>query len=287
MKKTDISFELFPPATEAGLGSLYKTIERLKGFNPDYYSVTYGAGGSGQAKSKELLQELAGEKGLPIAAHITLAGASRQDILRMVSGWSELGIKRLVALRGDAAEPGQAFKAHPEGFADSIELVAALREFGSFEIAVAAYPEAHPDSRSLQADLDYLKRKQDAGASSAITQFFFEAGSFYRFEEAARAAGITIPLIPGILPINNIVQLHRFADRCGARIPAWVSKAFEGLEDDPETSAAVAVSLCLDLCRDLLAQGVDAFHFYTLNRPQLTEAVCRLLALQAETKEAA
>ncbi len=287
MKKPDISFELFPPTTANGFDNLGQAVERLKGFDPKYYSVTYGAGGSGQQKSNELISKLSEDSDLTLAAHITLAGASRQEIRDTVKSWQERGIKRLVALRGDGAVPGEAFVPHPDGFQDSVELIAALRELGDFEIAVAAYPDPHPDSRSLADDLEFLKRKQDAGATTAITQFFFEADSYFSFVDAARKAGITIPIIPGILPINNIAQIKRFADRCGATIPDWVSKAFEGLEDSAETSAAVAVSLCLDLCRELIEGGVDAFHFYTLNRSPLTEAVCRLLALQTEQKEAA
>ncbi|OUS14438.1 methylenetetrahydrofolate reductase [NAD(P)H] [Rhodospirillales bacterium 47_12_T64] len=287
MKRPDISFELFPPTTANGFDNLGRAVERLKGFDPKYYSVTYGAGGSGQQKSNELISKLSEDSDLTLAAHITLAGASRQEIRDTVKSWQERGIKRLVALRGDGAVPGEAFVPHPDGFQDSVELIAALRELGDFEIAVAAYPDPHPDSRSLADDLEFLKRKQDAGATTAITQFFFEADSYFSFVDAARKAGITIPIIPGILPINNIAQIKRFADRCGATIPDWVSKAFEGLEDSAETSAAVAVSLCLDLCRELIEGGVDAFHFYTLNRSPLTEAVCRLLALQTEQKEAA
>ncbi len=287
MKRPDISFELFPPASENGLENLTKTVTRLKAFEPKYYSITYGAGGSGQQKSKDLLNELSQDKDLTLAAHITMAGASKAEILETVKSWGDLGVTRLVALRGDAEEPGTTFKPHADGFQDSIEFIASLRELGDFEIAVAAYPDPHPDSKSLADDLAFLKRKQDAGATTAITQFFFEAESYFRFVEEARKAGITIPIIPGILPINNIAQLQRFADRCGATIPDWVSKAFEGLEDNPETAAAVAVSLCLDLCRDLIDGGVDAFHFYTLNRSPLTEAVCRLLSIQAEEKEAA
>ncbi|WP_419902670.1 methylenetetrahydrofolate reductase [NAD(P)H] [Kiloniella sp.] len=287
MKRPDISFELFPPASANGLDNLGQAVERLKGFDPQYYSITYGAGGSGQQKSNELIAKLAEDSDLTLAAHITLAGASRQEITDTVKSWKSLGIKRLVALRGDGAVPGEAFVPHTDGFQDSVELIAALRELGDFDIAVAAYPDPHPDSQSLAADLEFLKRKQDAGATTAITQFFFEAESYFNFVEAARKAGITIPIVPGILPINNISQLKRFADRCGATIPEWVIKAFEGLEDNPETSAAVAVSLCLDLCRVLIEGGVDAFHFYTLNRSPLTEAVCRLLALQTEQKEAA
>jgi len=287
MKRPDISFELFPPASENGFENLTKTVTRLKAFEPKYYSITYGAGGSGQQKSKDLLNELSQDKDLTLAAHITMAGASKAEILETVKSWRDLGVTRLVALRGDAEEPGTTFKPHADGFQDSIEFIASLRELGDFEIAVAAYPDPHPDSKSLADDLAFLKRKQDAGATTAITQFFFEAESYFCFVEEARKAGITIPIIPGILPINNIAQLQRFADRCGATIPDWVSNAFEGLEDNPETAAAVAVSLCLDLCRDLIDGGVDAFHFYTLNRSPLTEAVCRLLSIQAEEKEAA
>ena len=287
MKSPKVSFELFPPATESGRGTLGKTVERLKGFDPAYYSITYGAGGSGQQKSRDLLKQLSEDKDLTLAGHITMAGASRQDILETVTSWKELGVKKLVALRGDSEDPGTPFKSHPDGFTDSVEFIASLHELGDFDIAVAAYPDPHPDSFSLKADLEFLKRKQDAGATTAITQFFFEADCYFRFVAAARKAGITIPIVPGILPINSIGQLQRFADRCGATIPGWVTKAFEGLDDNPETSAAVSVSLCLDLCRDLMEGGVDAFHFYTLNRSPLTEAVCRLLALQTEEKEAA
>jgi methylenetetrahydrofolate reductase (NADPH) len=287
MKRPDISFELFPPASADGLDNLGQAVKRLKSFYPKYYSITYGAGGSGQQKSNELINTLVEDKDLTLAAHITLAGASRQEIINTVKSWQVLGIKRLVALRGDAAVPGEAFVPHPDGFQDSVELIAALRELGDFDIAVAAYPDPHPDSQSLARDLEFLRHKQDAGATRAITQFFFEAESYFNFVKAARQAGITIPIIPGILPINNISQLKRFADRCGATIPNWVIKAFDGLEDNPETSAAVAVSLCLDLCRDLIEGGVDAFHFYTLNRSPLTEAVCRLLALETKQKEAA
>lgn len=282
-----VSFELFPPASDEAEAQLQQTVVRLAAFNPTFVSVTYGAGGSARARSDRIVRALL-EKGDPVtAAHITCADAPRAEVDAVVRDWAAAGLRRVVALRGDAPGMNGRFKPHPDGYANAAELVAGLRQIADFDIAVAAYPERHPDSPSAAADLDNLKRKLDAGASRAITQYFFEAETFLRFRDRARKAGISAPIVPGILPITNFAKALEFSRRCGATVPSWLAARFEGLDDDAETRALVAATTACELCRDLLAEGVTDLHFYTLNRASLSAAVCRMLGLRPRLMEAA
>lgn len=280
MGPLSVSFEFFPPKTEAMAAQLWRAMERLRPLGPAFVSVTYGAGGSTRQRTHETVVRIQGEGGLPCAAHLTCVGASRDDINAIAQGYWDEGIRHLVALRGDAPDGEDDNNSHPEGYDNAAELVAGLRQVADFEISVAAYPEMHPNSPSSQADLDNLKRKVDAGANRAITQFFFDADTYLRFLERARAAGIWVPIVPGILPVSNFVQANRFAKACGATMPAWMAHLFEGLEDDPETRQIVAVTAASEQCRRLQTAGVTDFHFYTLNRADLTYAICHILGLR-------
>ncbi|MDA1101118.1 MAG: methylenetetrahydrofolate reductase [NAD(P)H] [Proteobacteria bacterium] len=280
MGPLSVSFEFFPPKTEAMAAQLWRAMERLRPLGPAFVSVTYGAGGSTRQRTHDTVMRIQDEGGLPCAAHLTCVGSSRDEITAIAKGYWDKGIRHLVALRGDAPDGEDKFKNHPDGFSNAAELVAGLRLVADFEISVAAYPEMHPNSPSSQADLDNLKRKIDAGANRAITQFFFDADTYLRFLERARAAGIWVPIVPGILPVSNFIQAARFAKACGAAMPAWMAHLFEGLEDDPEIRQMVAVTAAAEQCRRLQTAGVTDFHFYTLNRADLTYAICHILGLR-------
>ncbi len=280
MEPLSVSFEFFPPKTEAMAAQLWRAMEHLRPLSPAFVSVTYGAGGSTRQRTHETVIRIQGEGGLPCAAHLTCVGASRDDINAIAQGYWDEGIRHLVALRGDAPDGEEDYHSHPDSYNNAAELVAGLRQVANFEISVAAYPEMHPSSPSSQADLDNLKRKVDAGANRAITQFFFDADTYLHFLERARAAGIWVPIVPGILPVSNFVQASRFAKACGAIMPAWMAHLFEGLEDDPETRKIVAVTAASEQCRRLQTAGVADFHFYTLNRADLTYAICHILGLR-------
>lgn len=293
-----VSFEFFPPKTEKMEASLWRSIERLAPLGPAFVSVTYGAGGSTRARTHATVARIQQETGLAAAAHLTCVGATRAEIDEVARSYWQAGIRHIVALRGDppvAADGsgglgGRGYVPHPGGYPFATELVAGLRQVADFEISVAAYPEVHPEAASAEADLDNLKRKIDAGASRAITQFFFDNATFLRFLEKARAAGITVPIVPGILPITNFGKTVSFAGSCGASIPSWFAKTFEGLDDDPETRQLVAATVAARQCLELYEQGLRHFHFYTLNRAELVVAVCHLLGLRgnagAETAKA-
>lgn len=283
----DLSFEFFPPKTDKAEAGLWRTVEALAPFKPRFVSVTYGAGGSTRARTDRVVRHIKSDMGMEPAAHLTCVGASRDEIDGIAQGWRDAGIRHLVALRGDAPEGAGSYEPHPDGYENAAALVAGLRRLAEFDIAVAAYPESHPDSPSPEADLDNLKRKLDAGAHSAITQFFFEPATYLRFVERARAAGIDAPIVPGILPITNFARAVQFADACGAAVPRWLSDLYDGLDDDPETLALVAAAQATELCRQLQAEGVTAFHFYTLNRPALTTAICRRLGVESPIDKAA
>ncbi|MFO0989389.1 MAG: methylenetetrahydrofolate reductase [NAD(P)H] [Alphaproteobacteria bacterium] len=280
MTAPTVSFEFFPPRDDAGWAQLWATIGKLAPFRPGFVSVTYGAGGTTRERTDRIVRRIRTETPLEPAAHITCVGAERGEIDALAKSWWDAGIRHLVALRGDPPAGGAKYLPHPGGYENAAALVAGLRMVAPFDIAVAAYPEKHPDSPSVAADLDNLKRKLDAGGTSAITQFFFDAGAFLRFRDRARAAGIAAPLVPGILPITNFARAVEFAQRCGASVPAWLAELFHGLDDDPEQRNLVAAATACDLCEKLAAEGVDRFHFYTLNRPQLTAAICRRLGLK-------
>ena len=279
-KPPAVSFEFFPPRDDAGWTQLWATIEKLAPFRPAFVSVTYGAGGTTRERTDRIVRRIRSETPLEPAAHITCVGAVSGDIDALARSWWDAGIRHLVALRGDPQAGDGKFTPHPGGYAGGAALVAGLKKIADFDIAVAAYPEKHPDSPSVEADLDNLKRKIDAGGSTAITQFFFDADLFLRFRDRVRKAGIEAPLVPGILPITNFARAVEFAGRCGASVPAWLAELFRGLDADPEQRNLVAAATACDLCERLAAEGVERFHFYTLNRPQLTAAICRRLGVK-------
>lgn len=272
-----VSFEFFPPNDEAGRRQLRETVQRLGPIAPHFVSMTYGAGGSAQERSVSAVRRLVSESALPVAAHLTCVGACTADVDKVASDLWEAGIRHIVALRGDSGQPGEAFTPHPQGYRGAAELVAGLRRIAPFEISVAAYPEVHPDAQSADHDLDNLKRKLDAGAVRALTQFFFSPEAFFRFRDRAAAAGITAPIVPGILPVTNFARTRKFAAACGAQVPQWMEAIFGGLDDHPEARQAIATTVAAEFCRRLYDGGVREFHFYTLNRAELTEAVCHLL----------
>ncbi len=283
-----ISFEFFPPKTPEMEERLWAAIKRLEPLRPRFVSVTYGAGGSTRERTHATVRRIRQETSLEPAAHLTCIAASREEIDAVARDYWDAGIRHIVALRGDppngqiggpAASGGYA--PQPGGYAYGVDLVAGLKRVADFEISVAAYPETHPAARSPGHDLDNLKAKLDAGASRAITQFFFDAEVFLRFRDRAHAAGIQVPLVPGILPVTNFAQLKRMAASCGASIPAWMGAHFDGLDDDPDTRRLVAASLAAEQCRRLHANGVHEFHFYTLNRADLIVAICHLLGVRA------
>jgi methylenetetrahydrofolate reductase (NADPH) len=273
-----VSFELFPPKTEAGMDRLGHSVDRLAGAGPDYFSVTYGAGGSTRDRTRRVVEMVGTRAGLPVAHHLTCVGASRAEIDRQARGLWEAGIRRIVALRGDLPE-GESLA--DDGYCDAAELVAGLRRVADFDIAVAAYPETHPEAVSPQSDIDHLKRKLDAGAGRAITQYAFDTDTILRFVDRARAAGVTAPIVPGIMPVANFASLKRFSAGCGATVPGWMEDMFAGLDDAPDLRAMVATSVAAEQCRRLVAAGITEFHVYTLNRPEVPLAICRALGLPA------
>jgi methylenetetrahydrofolate reductase (NADPH) len=275
-----VSFEFFPPKTDEMEQKLWQTIERLEWLAPRFVSVTYGAGGSTRERTHATVTRIRRETPLEPAAHLTCVGASRAEIDAVAEHYWAAGIRHIVALRGDPPAGGAGYLPHPEGYPYAADLVAGLRRVGDFEISVAAFPECHPEAASAKADLDNLKRKIDAGANRAITQFFFDVDVYLRFVERARAAGIAVPIVPGILPVTNFAQVKKFAAQCGASVPVWMATQFEGLDDDPETRRLVAASIAAEQCRLLQASGVNEFHFYTLNRADLTVAICHMIGVR-------
>jgi methylenetetrahydrofolate reductase (NADPH) len=275
-----VSFEFFPPKTEKMEESLWQAVTQLAPLDPSFVSVTYGAGGSTRERTHSTVARIIKEARLPAAAHLTCVDASKAEIREVAEQYWEAGVRHIVALRGDAGEPGAAFTPHPDGYAGAAELVAGLKDIAPFDISVAAYPETHPDAASAQSDIDNLKRKLDAGASRAITQFFFAPETYFRFRDSLAAAGIDAPVIPGILPVTNVAQARKFAAACGAEIPAWMDGLFEGLDTHPAARQLVAATVAAEFCRRLYAGGVRDFHFYTLNRAELAYAICHLLGLR-------
>ncbi len=272
-----VSFEFFPPKSDAMAVSLWQAVETLIPLNPEFVSVTYGAGGSTRERTHQTVSRIVRETGVPAAAHLTCVDASRDEVDEVARVYWAEGVRHIVALRGDATEAGAPFRPHPDGYASAAELVAGLQKVAPFELSVAAYPEVHPDASCPDGDLDNLKRKLDAGATRAITQFFFSADTFFRFRDRAAAAGITAELVPGVLPVGSVAQVRRFAGQCGAAIPPWMDRLFEGLDERPGARALVAATIAAELCRTLYTGGVRDLHFYTLNRADLTYAVCHLL----------
>jgi methylenetetrahydrofolate reductase (NADPH) len=282
-----VSFEFFPPKTEQMERQLWACVERLATLAPAYVSVTYGAGGTTRERTHATVVRIRRETALEPAAHLTCVGATRAEIDAIARRYWQAGIRHIVALRGDPPEGSAGYAPHPGGYAFASDLVAGLKRVADFEISVAAYPEVHPEAASAEADLDNLKRKIDAGAVRAITQFFFDVDVFFRFIDRATAAGITVPIVPGILPVTNFAQVRRFAALCGATVPAWMADLFEGLDDDPETRKLVAASVAAEQCRALHAGGISQFHFYTLNRADLAFAICHVLGVRPRAAAAA
>ncbi len=282
-----VSFEFFPPKDEAGEAKLWTTVSRLATFRPDFVSVTYGAGGSTRERTGRIVKRLAKTDGLVPAGHLTCVGATRDELDAIAADWRAAGVKHIVALRGDPPEGESRYRQHPGGYANAAELTAGLMALGGFEISVGAYPEVHPDSADRAADLDNLKRKIDAGAVRAITQYFFEVETFLRFRDLCAAGGISVPIVPGILPVTNFKTVVRFSQACGTRVPDWMAALFDGLDDDPVTRQLVAATTATELCLALMSEGVEDFHFYTLNRPELTAAICRRLGLRPDMDVAA
>jgi methylenetetrahydrofolate reductase (NADPH) len=273
-----LSFEFFPPRTDALEQQLWACIERLAPLAPRFVSVTYGAGGTTQARTHATVARIVRETKLVAAAHLTCVGATREEVNEVARGYWDNGIRHIVALRGDAP-PGAAYEPHPGGYHYAADLVAGLKQVADFEISVAAYPEVHPSALSPVADLENLKRKLDAGATRAITQYFFDTTTYLRFIDLCLAAGIKASIVPGIMPVSNYAQAVRFSAMCGASVPDWMGRLFEGTEDDPETRRMIGMVIAAEQVRLLQANGVDEFHFYTLNRPDLTYAIARVLGV--------
>jgi methylenetetrahydrofolate reductase (NADPH) len=261
--------------------TLWRSIETLAPLHPRFVSVTYGAGGSTRERTHATVDRIIKETDLTPAAHLTCVGASRDEIDSIAKAYWDAGVRHIVALRGDPPEPGQAYRPHPGGYANAAELVAGLKAVAPFEISVAAYPEVHPDSDCAESDLDNLLRKIDAGADRAISQFFFSADCFLRFRDRVAAIRPGIEIVPGILPVSNVATTRRFAGQCGAAIPDWLDRLFEGLDELPSARQLVAATIAGELCGQLYAGGVRHFHFYTLNRAELAYAICHLLGVRA------
>ncbi|HTI31143.1 MAG TPA: methylenetetrahydrofolate reductase [NAD(P)H] [Sphingomonas sp.] len=277
-----VSFEFFPPKTDKMAETLWQSVETLAPLGPRFVSVTYGAGGSTRERTHATVERIARETSIPAAAHLTCVEASRAEIDAVADAYWQAGVRHIVALRGDPPTAGQKYTTHPGGYENAADLVAGLRDLHPFEISVAAYPECHPDSPHATADLDNLKRKIDAGATRAITQFFHEAETFFRFRDAAAAAGIDAEIVPGIMPVMNFASVRRMSAMCGTAIPTWLETLFAGLDDLPAARQLVAATVAAELCRRLYAGGVRQFHFYTLNRAELSYAICHLLGLRPQ-----
>jgi len=278
--KPAVSFEFFPPHTAEMEATMWRSIERLAALEPSFISVTYGADGSTRERTHDAVERITRETDMTAAPHLTCIGASRGEIDDIARVYWDMGIRHLVALRGDAPHGVDKYEPHPDGYAYASDLVAGLKKVADFEISVAAYPEVHPEAPNAAFDLDNLKRKLDAGATRAITQFFFETDVFLRFRDSCAAAGIDSPIVPGILPITRFPQLEKFAAACGASVPDWLREWFAGLEDDTQTRQMIAASVAINQVRRLQAEGIDEFHFYTLNRSELAFAICHALGVR-------
>ena len=278
----DVSFEFFPPKSEAMAATLWQSIETLAPLNPRFVSVTYGAGGSTRERTHQTVERIVRETSLTAAAHLTCVDASRDEVDAVARSYWDAGVRHVVALRGDPPEAGRAFTPHSEGYATAADLVAGLKKVAPFDISVACYPEVHPEASCPEADLDHFKRKVDAGADRAISQFFFSAENFFRFRDRAAAARIDVEIVPGILPVTNVATTRKFAGQCGAAIPPWMDSIFDGLDELPAARHLIAATVAAELCGQLYAGGVRNFHFYTLNRAELAYAICHLLGVRAK-----
>jgi methylenetetrahydrofolate reductase (NADPH) len=284
LSELHVSFEFFPPKTPAMQEKLWSAIGRLAPLAPDFVSVTYGAGGSTRERTHETVTRVIRETGLPVAAHLTCVAATKSEVDDVLRAYWQAGVKHIVALRGDPpGGPGEPYAPHPGGYANAAELAGGARKIAPFEISIGCYPEKHPDSPSASADIDMLKRKIDAGATRAITQFFYDNTVYWRFLERVRAEGIDIPIVPGIMPVTNFNGLRKMADICGATVPGRLVKLFQNLDDDPATRQLIAATVAAEQCLDLAEHGVKHFHFYTLNRDELAYALCHMLGLRPKT----
>lgn len=276
----EVSFEFFPPKTDKMGETLWQSVETLKPLGPRFASVTYGAGGSTRERTHQQVVRIQNEAGIPAAAHLTCVQATREEVDEVARHYWEEGIRHIVALRGDAPDGSGKYTPHPGGYANAVELIAGLKKVADFEISVAAYPEVHPDSPDAQSDIANLKAKFDAGATRAITQFFFDPQCFFRFRDEAARAGIDGEIVPGIMPVLSFAAVQRMSGLCGTAIPTWMEGIFEGLDDRPEARQLVSATIAAELCRRLYAGGVRQFHFYTLNRAELSYAICHMLGLR-------
>jgi methylenetetrahydrofolate reductase (NADPH) len=276
-----VSFEFFPPKTDEMDKTLWESIERLAPLNPAFVSVTYGAGGSTRERTHAIVKRILAATALTPAAHLTCVAATRADIDAVIAGYQSAGVRHIVALRGDpVGGVGDRYAPHPGGYLNAADLVAGIRRQCDVEISVSAYPEKHPDSPTVAADIDMLKAKVDAGATRAITQFFFDNDLYFRYLDRVRARGISIPVVPGILPVQNFKQTRAFAQRCGATVPGWLAERFAGLDEDAATRKLIAAAVAAEQVLDLVDRGVRDFHFYTMNRADLVYAICHLLGLR-------
>jgi methylenetetrahydrofolate reductase (NADPH) len=283
VRDIQVSFEFFPPKSAKMEASLWEAVTRLAPLRPNFVSVTYGAGGTTRERTHATVARLLRETPLRPAAHLTCVGATRDEVDEVIRGYWASGVRHIVALRGDAAGgAGERYAPHPGGYVNSADLVGGIKALGDFEISVAAYPEKHPDSPNMAADIDMLKAKIDAGATRAITQFFFDNAHYFRYLDAVRGAGIDVPIVPGMIPVHNFAQVARFAGQCGAIIPARIATRFDGLDDDVETTHLIAAAVAAEQVLGLVEQGVREFHFYTLNRASLVYAICHLLGIRPE-----
>ncbi len=278
--RPEVSFEFFPPKTEKMEEILWASVKRLEPLGPRFVSVTYGAGGSTRERTHATVARILRETSLVPAAHLTCVGSSRAEVDDVARGYWQAGVRHIVALRGDPPAGADGYEPHPEGYAYAADLVSGLQRVADFEISVAAFPETHPEAASPAADLDNLKRKIDAGASRAITQYFFDAEIYLEFVARAEKAGITVPIVPGILPVTNFAQVVKFSAMCGATVPDWLARLFEGLDEDSETRKLVAATVVAEQCQALRAAGVNEFHFYTLNRADLSYAISHILGIR-------
>ncbi|MDB5696955.1 MAG: 5,10-methylenetetrahydrofolate reductase [Sphingomonas bacterium] len=283
----EVSFEFFPPKNEAMEAQLWDAVRTLEPLGPRFVSVTYGAGGSTRERTHATVARIQRETSLAAAAHLTCVEATKDEIDRVAQEYWAAGVRHIVALRGDPPTKGASYASHPGGYENAADLVAGLKRLHPFEVSVSAYPECHPDSTDAAADLDNLKRKLDAGANRAITQFFFEPETFFRYRDELAAAGVDAEIVPGIMPVMNFASVKRMAAMCGTAVPAWMARLFEGLDDHPAARQLVAATVAAELSRRLYAGGVKQLHFYTLNRAELAYAICHLLGVRARQKQEA
>ena len=276
----EVSFEFVPPKNESMAETLWQSVQTLAPLGPRFVSVTYGAGGTTRQRTHDAVIRIERDTDIPVAAHLTCIEASREEVDAIARDYWAHGVRHIVALRGDPPQAGTRYTPHADGYANAAELVAGLKAIAPFDISVAAYPETHPDSPDLAADLDNLKGKLDAGANRAITQFFFEPDCFFRFRDAAAAAGIDAEIVPGIMPVLSFASVERMSGLCGTAIPAWMADLFTGLDERPAARQLVSATIAAELCRKLYAGGVRQFHFYTLNRAELSYAICHMLGLR-------